>query len=171
MASVWSHAATMDNDVRSNLVAALHSSGPADGLENALRAFGQFVGSWDLDWHVEGATAKGELHVGWVLDGRVIQDVWIVPERFYGSTLRFYDLTLGAWRSTWIEPGKGRVWKFIGREQDGQIVLVSLDTDPLQRWRFTEIGRDSFTWLGERSDDEARTWQLEETMRASRRMA
>ena len=60
---------------------------------------------------------------------------------------------------------------WIGREQDGQIVLVSLDTEPLQRWRFTEIGRDSFTWLGERSDDEARTWQLEETTRASRRMA
>ena len=71
-----------------------------------LGTFGQFIGSWDLDWYIEGARAKGELHFGWVLGGRAIQDVWVVPGRFHGSTLRFYDRALGAWRSTWIEPDK-----------------------------------------------------------------
>lgn len=166
------------------LLAALHASGPAGELESELHTFGQFVGSWDLHWYSipDGPMAHGELHVGWVLGGRAIQDVWIVPgpgqpgagvppHAFHGSTLRFFDVALGAWRSTWMEPVNGRVRKFIGREQDGDIVLVSLGDEPLLRWRFTDIGPDAFTWLGEYSTDEARTWHIEERMDASRRAA
>ena len=163
------------------LTTALHAAGPAEGYADELGTFGRFVGSWDLVWHGDGgAVAAGELHFGWVLGGRAVQDVWIVPgpgepgagvppRAFHGSTLRFYDRALGAWRSTWVEPVNGRVRKFIGREEDGEIVLVSLDGDPLLRWRFTEITEDSFTWLGECSTDEARTWRLEERMDATRR--
>jgi hypothetical protein len=128
----------------------------------------------------DGPTARGEVHFGWVLGGRAVQDVWIVPgpgeagaevpsDAFYGSTLRFFDTALDAWRSTWIEPVNGRVRKFIGREENSEIVLVSLDDNPLLRWRFTEIGPDTFTWLGEFSTDEGRTWQLDERMEGRRR--
>lgn len=37
------------------------------------------------------------------------------------------------------------------------------------RWRFTDIGPDSFTWQGQASHDGGRTWVLEEQMRATRR--
>jgi hypothetical protein len=147
--------------------------------------FGRFVGSWDLHWKGLNADgdpdeADGELHFGWVLGGRAIQDVWIMPgpgqpgagERpraFHGTTVRFYDASIGAWRSTWVEPVNGRVRKFIGRPQGEDITLVSLDGDPLLRWRFTGISADSFTWLGESSTDEGRTWHLEEEMLATRR--
>ena len=68
----------------------------------------------------------GELHVGWVLGGRAVQDVWIVPGRdvrgeipaslaFHGSAVRFYDPAIDAWRCTWIDPLMGRVRRFIGR--------------------------------------------------------
>lgn len=163
------------------LTSALHAAGPAAGKESELQAFGRFVGSWHLRWQnvEEGLEAAGELHFGWVLGGRAVQDVWIVPgpgepgagippHAFHGSTIRFFDSHLGAWRSTWVEPLNGRVRKFIGREQDGQMVLISLDGDPLLRWRFTEIQPDSFTWLGELSRDEGRTWRLEERMLATR---
>lgn len=162
-------------------VSALHASGPAPGQEEVLRTFGRFVGSWQLRWHqvVDDLDAVGELHAGWVLGGRAVQDVWIVPglgqpgegvppHAFHGSTIRFYDAHLGAWRSTWVEPINGRVRRFVGREEDGQIVLISLDGAPLLRWRFTEIRPDSFTWLGEYSVDEGRTWRLEERMLAGR---
>ncbi|HEY6801746.1 MAG TPA: hypothetical protein VI121_13945, partial [Agromyces sp.] len=86
----------------------------------------------------------------------------------HGSTIRFFDAQIGAWRSTWVEPVNGRVRKFIGREVDGEIHLVALDERPLLRWRFTEISADRFVWLGEWSDDEARTWRLEERMVARR---
>lgn len=143
------------------------------------------MGSWDLRWSGTDATgeqraAVGELHVGWVLGGRAVQDVWIVPgpgqpgagvapRAFHGSTLRFPDPALGAWRSTWIEPVNERVRTFVGREEGDEIVLVSLGGDPLLRWRFTDITPESFTWLGEASTDEARTWVLEERMLATRR--
>lgn len=163
------------------LAPALHAAGPAAGHERALETFGRFVGSWHLRWHrvPDELDAIGEVHFGWVLGGRAIQDVWIVPgpgrpgegvppHAFHGSTVRFYYPALGAWRSTWIEPVNGRVRKFIGREEAGQIVLISLDGSPLLRWRFTEIRDDSFVWLGEHSIDEGRTWHLEERMVATR---
>lgn len=165
------------------LASALHTRDPAGGSE--LRLFGQFIGSWDLHWTAvdeagEPIEAFGELHFGWVLGGRAVQDVWMVPgpddpsaadrpRPFHGSTIRFYDSTIGAWRSTWIEPVNARVRKFIGRPRGDEIELVSLDGDPLLRWRFTKILPDSFTWLGECSTDEGRSWQLEEQMVATRR--
>lgn len=109
---------------------ALHVSGPADEHVGKLMLFGQFVGSWDLEWagtgaNGEPATATGELHFGWVLGGRAVQDIWIVPGRgqpgegqlpsaFHGSTIRFYDPSIDAWRSTWVEPVNCRVRRFVG---------------------------------------------------------
>lgn len=163
------------------LASALHATGSTAAQGRGLETFGRFIGSWHLRWQrvPDDLRAIGELHFGWVLGGRAIQDVWIVPgpgrqgegvppHAFHGSTIRFYDADLGAWRSTWVEPVNGRVRKFIGREDAGQIVLISLDGAPLLRWRFTEIQPDSFVWLGECSVDEGRTWQLEERMDATR---
>ena len=58
--------------------------------------------------------------------------------------------------------------RFIGRPVDADIELISLDGDPLLRWRFTRIETDSFWWIGEYSDDEARTWHVEERMYCTR---
>jgi len=98
------------------LIGALHVEGPATEHADELMLFGQFVGSWELEWTGTGpdgqpAAMAGELHFGWVLGGRAVQDVWIVPGRgkpdegrppraFHGSTIRFYDPTIDRWRST-----------------------------------------------------------------------
>jgi hypothetical protein len=57
---------------------------------------------------------RGEVHFGWILEGRAVQDVWIMrSERtanveetmnIYGTTLRVWDLSIQAWRITWINP-------------------------------------------------------------------
>ena len=162
----------------------LVSDGPHESLAPQLDTFGRFVGAWSLAWSRPGDAeaptgVTGELHIGWVLGGRAVQDVWIVPGRdtgkagegryaFWGTTVRFFDPELGAWRSTWVEPVTGRVRKFIGRRTGDEIHLVSTDGEPFLRWRFTEIDADRFVWLGEYSTDEARTWQLEERMVATR---
>lgn len=166
------------------LVEALHVAGPDGALADKLSLFGQFVGSWDLEWtgtdsDGRAAAMTGELHFGWVLSGRAVQDVWIVPGRgqpgegrsplaFHGSTIRFYDPAIDAWRSTWIEPVNGRVRRFIGRPAEGDIVLLSDDDDPQLRWRFTDITPDSFRWRGESSRDGGATWTFDEEMRATR---
>jgi len=166
------------------LLAALHATGPADEHAGKLMLFGRFVGSWHLAWSGtdttgQSATMSGELHFGWVLGGRAVQDVWIVPGRgqpgegqpplaFYGSTIRFYDPVIDAWRSTWIEPVNRRVRRFIGRVSGDDIVLLSDEEDPQLRWRFTDITAGSFTWRAETSYDGGATWQFDEQMLATR---
>jgi hypothetical protein len=163
------------------LVANLHASGPAPGAADSMQAFGDLVGSWHIRWSsasAESPDLEGELHVGWVLGGRAIQDVWIVPgsgcapaaghvRAFHGSTIRFFDPGIDAWRSTWMEPINARVRRFIGQVGTSGIVLISNDDNPILRWRFSEIADHSFTWTGEFSED-GQTWQLEETMVATR---
>jgi hypothetical protein len=167
------------------LIDALHVPGPAAEHREKLMLFGQFVGAWTIEWagpdsNGERATATGELHFGWVLGGRAVQDIWIVPGRgqpgegqppsaFHGSTIRFYDPAIDAWRSTWVEPVNSRVRRFVGRQSGGDILLISDEEDPRLRWRFTDIQPESFTWLGETSYDSGSTWILEERMRATRR--
>ena len=168
------------------LIEALHASGPTGSHAAELGLFGQFIGSWTVEWagrDPDGnpAAMTGELHFGWVLGGRAVQDVWHVPGHgqpgegepplaFHGSTIRFYDGSIGAWRSTWVEPVNGRVRRFIGRPTGDEIVLVSDEDDPQLRWRFTDIGPDSFRWRGELSRDGGVTWELEEEMHATRRV-
>ena len=88
---------------------------------------------------------------------------------FYGTTLRFYDPAIAAWRLTWIDPLNGRVRRFIGRPEGGDIVLEGLDDDPTERWGFRDITEDSFRWTGEVSEDGRRTWRLDEQMLIRRR--
>lgn len=166
------------------LAAALLSTGPAAGLAADLATFGQFVGDWTLRWSGPGAngeqtvTTDGTLSVGWVLDGTAVQDVWVVPlpgqqmpgglSGFHGTTVRFYDPGIRAWRSTWIDPPNARVRRFTGRVVEADIELISDEEEPLLRWRFSAITADSFRWTGEirrhRDDD----WTFQQEMLANR---
>lgn len=92
----------------------LHADGPNPEHAAALQLYGRFVGDWDAEITAHGSdgakhTAPGEIHFGWVLEGRAVQDVWIIPRRasspafpiagnWYGTTLRVYDPTIDAWR-------------------------------------------------------------------------
>ena len=157
---------------------ALLSDGPHPEHAEAAMLFGQFVGSWDVDvaWYEAGRVvrrARGEWHFAWVLEGRAVQDVWIVPPRSersagdadlyeYGTTLRFYDPGIDAWRSTWHGPMHGVVIPFIARKVGDEIVLQgrhAVDGRPM-RWVFSDIGADRFLWRSEASADEGGTWDL-----------
>lgn len=148
--------------------------------------FGRFVGSWDLDviyYDESGAVRRqtsGEWHFGWALEGRAIEDVWIVPPRTqrssggqapgeYGATLRFYDPSIDAWRSTWHGPVHGIVWPFIARQEDDAIVLTRTEEDgALTRWIFDRIEPNSFHWRAIISADGGKSWRLEQEMFAKR---
>jgi hypothetical protein len=160
----------------------LHAAGAVEPLAEKLRLFGQFVGEWDLEWRGTNAdgqdlSVRGRLYFGWILGGRAVQDVWQVPldpadapgmRGFYGTTVRFYDPAIEAWRSTWIDPLNGNVLRFIGRRVESGIVLNDIDGAG-ERWSFHDIAPDSFRWTGETSRDGGKTWVQYEEMHARRR--
>ena len=161
----------MENKNESNTaIRRLNAKCASDDLKDKLMLFGQFVGDWDIvecrNLKEDGSweNSKGEVHWGWILGGRAIQDVWMsVPDM--GTTVRFYDPKIDAWRSTWISPTQGVVREFIGREVGEEIVLETKDSDgkPMN-WIFYDIQKDSFRWRAERSSGSGKTWKITEEM-------
>jgi hypothetical protein len=148
-------------------MSALHSEGPADDRARDLELYGWLIGDWVMDAKVhkdDGTTHKGsgEIHFGWVLQGRAIQDVWILPDVFHGTTLRVYDPGLGAWHILWSDPLRQVYTRQLGRAQGRDIVQIGKhDAGVTLRWSFIDITPDSFRWLGERSLDDGESWQLQ----------
>jgi hypothetical protein len=158
----------------SSFIAALHASGPAPDRGDKLGLYGWLIGQWEMDAVVhldDGSQQKGrgEIHFGWVLEGRAIQDVWILPGVFYGTTLRIYDASIDAWYILWSDPVRQFYTRQIGRARGKTIVQDGKnDAGELVRWSFNDITPDSFRWLGERSRDGGANWQTQAEFLARR---
>lgn len=156
---------------------ALSFSGAASDRAEKMMLYGQFVGSWDLryvDCDPDGSREEGagEVHFGWVLEGRAIQDVWISPPRkdrktisttrnTYGTTLRVYDPNIDAWHIFWINPVSQVYNTMIGRKVGDDIVQEYREVDgTLNQWIFTEITPKSFHWIGRSSMDVRKGWDV-----------
>ena len=148
-----------------SFVNALHSDRPAPDRADEMALYGWLVGRWDMDavFHNDDGTThrgRGEIHFGWVLEGRAIQDVWILPGVFHGTTLRVYDPAIDAWHILWSDPLSQYYARQIGRAHGRDIVQEGTDdAGAAIRWSFTEITPNSFHWRGERSLDRGATWQ------------
>ena len=169
-----------------SMIDALRADGPRPEIADKLMLFGQFVGAWDVaitNMQPDGTTinVEGEWHFGWALEGRAIIDVWIAPRRSlrdtagsggYGTTVRFYDPAIDAWRSTWIAPTGHVVQPFIGRKIADEIVLEGrFEEGILTRWIFSDITGARFRWRSVESSDEGMTWTETQTMDARRTSA
>ncbi len=145
---------------------ALRADRPAADRAERMSLYAWLIGSWGMDAvvHADDDTThhgRGEVHADWVLDGRAIQDVWILPGFFHGTTLRVYDPGLDAWHILWSDPLRQYYARQIGRARDDGIVQEGTnDAGEPTRWSFSEITRNSFRWRGERSRDGGATWQL-----------
>jgi hypothetical protein len=180
---------TIMNLAKIDFPAVLHAQGPDPERAEALKLYGRFVGSWDADITAQGADgishrAAGEIHFGWVLQGRAIQDVWMIPRladrkdaaafpiagNWYGTTLRIYDPTIDAWRIYWIDPATNSFRQQIGCAQGENIVQEgTTETGAHTRWSFTKITANSFHWLGEAKPAGVPDWRLLVEVRANRR--
>jgi len=155
------------------------------GAEMDLYAW--LIGAWEFDlveFLPDGQERRrpGEWYFAWVLEGRAIQDVWIVPPRgaarngdaaaqanYYGSTLRTYDPRIAAWRIQWTDPVAQIYLSMIGREEGETIVQLGKAPDgTLVRWSFNEIRAQSFLWRSELSLDAGATWRCNAQFAARR---
>ncbi len=141
------------------MITVLHADGPAPDRAEALALYGRFIGDWDADivtYTPDGGRhhGQGEIHFGWILEGRAIQDVWMIPKKkdrvphlpempvagnWYGTTIRVYDPTLEAWHIYWVDPATNSYRRQIGRQRGDDIVQEgSTESGALSRWSFTE---------------------------------
>lgn len=177
---------TIEAVEKDNFQTVLAAPGRSAEIPESADAYGWLIGSWELDVHhylidVTARRIKGEVHFAWVLEGRAVQDVWIMPRlserttqidkmcNMYGTTLRVWDPAIQAWRVTWINPVTGRRDELIGRWSGKDIVQVGTHSDDTPiRWIFSEITQDSFRWTGEALQPDGKTWKLEAEFRARR---
>jgi hypothetical protein len=92
-----------------SFVAALNSDRAAADRAQKMGLYGWLIGRWEMDAVIHDDdgrkhTGRGQIHFGWVLEGRAIQDVWILPGFFYGTTLRL--------RSRQEDTGAAVRWRF-----------------------------------------------------------
>jgi len=171
----------MDHSPSSVLASVLLADAPAPDLAAKLGLYGWLIGSWDADVVVHSPEdvhhrGEGEIHFAWALQGRAVQDVWMIPRlkdrrtdapilpiagNWYGTTLRVYDPAMDAWRIYWIDPATNAFFVQIGRLRGVDIVQEGMmESGWASRWRFTEIAPRSFHWLGEVSVDKGASWRL-----------
>jgi hypothetical protein len=166
----------------------LHANGPDPERADKLELYSWLVGRWEFDVTTileDGARhdGRGEIYAGWVLQGRAIQDVWMIPRlqerkpgveplpgagNWYGTTLRIYDAALDGWRILWSDPATGFFTQQIGRAQGSNIVQTGPDPrGGSMRWIFSGIQPEAFHWIAERTPDNV-YWRREVEIRARR---
>jgi hypothetical protein len=151
----------------SSFIGALTSKGPAPDRAREMQLYAWLIGSWTMDavvYRDDGTRHQGtgEIHFSWALEGRAIQDVWILPGVFYGTTLRVYDPHIDAWHILWSDPLRQFYARQIGRAHGDDIVQMGKnDAGETVRWCFTNISPSSFRWSGERSRDDGKSWELQ----------
>jgi hypothetical protein len=175
-----------DNRTVSAMIEVLRADGPHPDLEDRLMLFGRLVGSWDIvgryfdqDGKVTRETT-GEWHFGWVLEGRVIQDVIISPpltgrvqaepSMAYDTAIRAYDPKSDTWRVTVVAPIYGATVNLTAREHGDEIWLEGPSPDNhLWRWTFSEFSDERVRWQGHVSKDGGITWVRDEEIILHRR--
>lgn len=166
------------------MIKGLAANGPDDELKEKLMLFGQLVGDWEFEserYFPGGRISKrtGEIHFGWILNGTAIQDVWIarlvkpmlgVPSTSFGTTIRFYDPTIDAWRITWITPVGSLIQSFVARAVEDKIILDGKTPDGIhaERWVISRITPQTCNWESLESRDGEKTWQLIHRLEARR---
>lgn len=166
----------------------LHAEAPNADRTAQLGLYSFLIGSWttEIVTYDGGKTHErtGEIHAGWVLEGRAIQDVWMIHKRkhrapttpslpvadnWYGTTLRAFDPAIDAWRILWTDPATNNFVRQIGRAHGADIVQDGehVNGTPM-RWSFTDIAPTSFHWVGEISHDDGASWVLQVEVFAER---
>lgn len=172
--------------MRLELPSALLCPGRSPEIPEANDVYGWLVGSWALEVRryagvdLAGRGVRGEVHAAWVLEGRGVQDTWIMPPRgaragadqaqnMYGTTLRTWDPALQAWRIAWSNPARNHYEHQIGRWHGKDIVQLGTRANgTATRWMFIEITPRSFHWLGDALAPDGQTWIREAEFLATR---
>ncbi len=128
-----------------NFFEALASKCKNTALPEEFNYFEKLIGSWAIDYieSNNSISIKGEWHFSWVLEGMAIQDVIILPDYEYGTSLRIYNPDTHAWDVAYGYTGK--IIRLEAKKQDDMIMLTFVN-DERRKWVFTNIENNRFHW-------------------------
>lgn len=124
---------------------ALISKKKNDALPEEFDYFGKLIGSWKINY-VESnnpCPIKGEWHFSWVLEGMAVQDVIILPDYEYGTSLRIYNPDTHAWDVAYGYTGK--IIRLEARKE-GEMIVLTYTGDEKRKWVFVKIENNKFYW-------------------------
>ena len=149
-----------------NFFEVLTSESKNAALPDEFNYFGKLIGSWAIDYIEDNnSTAiKGEWHFSWVLEGMAVQDVIILPDYEYGSSLRIYNPDTHAWDVAYGYTGK--IIRLEAKKQDNMIVLTFIN-DVRRKWVFTNIEDNHFHWENITVEDDGE-WYINAEIYAER---
>jgi hypothetical protein len=142
--------------------------------------FAQFafiIGKWRCDAKIKGEDGTWQPYqatwVGhYILDGYAISDEYRMTNQkgelvVHGMNFRSFNVEKKTWVMRWLD-ARGSVWVELGPEKLGGVRVDSktitfhfIDTiapDNLSRATISNISESHFTWSGERSLDQGKTW-------------
>jgi hypothetical protein len=169
------------------LLSSILADGPAPGMTKEMDLFGRFNGRWRTlitCIPLEGAERReeGEWTFGYALEGRAVIDVWQVPPRAQlgcakgttshecGLCVRVYDPRLKLWRFTFHGPVLGATIDMLAFAVGPDIVQERFYGARCERWIFSDISHERFSWRSVLSTDGGVTWRLTQTIEARREM-
>ncbi len=171
-------------DPRPGLATELSATGPHPSLGDQAEVVGRLVGTWDVEYNTFAKDGKvtrrtGEFIVGWVMDGRALQILWIVnpsgtrKDREVYTNVHWLDPKSKAWRSAFVDPEHGSVARFTGGPvgQDRFVLETQDFGSELSRWSANDIRPDSLVWRDDASSDGGKTWRLQAEYQMKRRGA
>jgi hypothetical protein len=135
-----------------------------------FRQFDFWVGNWEA-FATNGKKA-GDSKISIMLDSCVILEEWTSASSqqgltYSGKSFNMYNVATKQWQQTWVD-NTGNTTEFLrGTGSDGKIVYYADKVmDPkgknfMRRLTFTKLNNDKVRQLGERSDDEGKTWTTE----------
>lgn len=128
-----------------NFFEALASECKNTALPEEFNYFEKLIGSWAIDYieSNNSISIKGEWHFSWVLEGMAIQDVIILSDYEYGTSLRIYNPDTHAWDVAYGYTGK--IIRLEAKKQDDMIMLTFVN-DERRKWVFTNIENNRFHW-------------------------
>ena len=138
------------------------------------------------DWVAQTAFATngkkaGDSKISIMLDSCVVLEEWTSasPQQgltYSGKSFNMYNAATKQWQQTWVD-NTGNTTEFLrGTGSDGKIVYYADKVmDPkgknfMRRLTFTKLSNDKVRQLGERSDDDGKTWTVEYDLEYRRKL-
>ena len=128
-----------------DFIKALVSEEKNTELPETFNYFGKLIGSWKIDYveSSHSAAIQWEWYFAWVLEGMAVQDVIILPDYEYGTSLRIFNPNTHAWDVAYGYTGK--IIRLEARKQ-GEMIVLTDTNDENRKWVFVKIDDDEFHW-------------------------